>query len=310
MRGERNVLRSARQILAYVRRKLLVYAVARSIVRHHLIYIVAVGRRSVGPRYALALRCLGRSVHELVVAVDLGACKRRELRTEIIHARCCPRELCRESTLCIGYSLERARIRRCAVCHILIRNAHAEQLHLVVDELLLYLCTRLRIKLHEISVAVRRLRHPPQAVRRLVELHRLTEVAEIDVRIAQVAVLAGLCGLVDAADVYLAKIALHAALAHGVETTVVGGERVEEHLVDGSHESYVERLAVNLVNVRLVGTGVVVQTEDAVCLRVVRHLVEDERCLGRRVHNLAFGGILARVHVHHTDGARHERIGV
>ena len=292
VRGERNVLRSARQVLAYVRRKLLVYAGTHSVVRHHLIYIVAVGRRFVGPCHSLALRCLGRGVHELVVAVDLGACKRRELRAEIIHARCCPRELCRESALCIGCSLE------------------CEQLHLIVDELLLYLCARLRVKLHEISVAVRRLRHPPQAMRRLVELHRLTVVAEIDVRVAQVLILARLCGLVDAADVYLAEIALHAALAHGVEATVVGGERVEEHLVDGSHESYVERLAVNLVNVRLVGAGVVVQTEDAVCLRVVCHLVENERGLGCRVHNLALGGILARVHVHHTDGARHERIGV
>ena len=147
-------------------------------------------------------------------------------------------------------------------------------------------------------------------MRRLVELHRLTVVTEIHVGVAQILVLAGLCGLVDAADIYLAKIALHAALAHGVETAVVGGERVEEHLVDGSHKRYVERLAVNLVDVRLVGAGVVVQTEDAVCLRVVCHLVENERRLGRRVHNLAFGGILARVHVYHTDGAWHERIGV
>ena len=71
---------------------------------------------------------------------------------------------------------------------MLVRNAHAEQLHLVVDELLLYLCARLRVKLHEISVAVRRLRHPPQAVRRLVELHRLTEVAETHVGVAQMMV--------------------------------------------------------------------------------------------------------------------------
>ena len=50
------------------------------------------------------------------------------------------------------------------------------------------------------------------------------------------------------------------------------------------------------------------QCEDAVRLRVVCHLVEDKRCLGCRVHYLALGGVLARVHIHHTDGAWHERI--
>ena len=144
----------------------------------------------------------------------------------------------------------------------------------------------------------------------LVKLHGLAVVAHSHSRIhTGVCHGAGLGGSVDARDFNLVEHTSSGGHAHGVETSVVGSEGEDQRRY-GGHVLQLKGCTVDFINVRRLCVGVVVKTEDSVCLGVVGHLVEDERSPVCRILYHLLCHILTGVDVHHADCLRHVDIVV